>query len=385
MQVKQIYELMNTVTQEVLGETAVVNEDLSNIVDIGDSVFGANQVDNYVKTLINHIGKVVFVNRPYSGNIVSVMMDGWEFGSILEKVTIELPEATVNESWQLVDGTSYDPNIFTAPKNVAAKFFNKRVTFEIPISITEKQVKESFFSADQLNGFISMIYNAIDKSMTIKLEKLVMELITNFIGETLYNEFPSGTYTGTSSVKAVNLLHLYNTQTGESLTANKCLGDPAFIRFAAYTMGVISERLTKISTLFNIGGTDKFTPKDYLRVVMLSDFAQAANVYLQSDTFHNEFTALPTAETVPYWQGSGTGYAFNDITKIDVKTASGNTVEATGILGVMFDKDALAVTNPDRRTTSLYNPKAEFFNNWFKYDAQYLEDTNENFVVFYVA
>lgn len=385
MQVKQIYELMNNVTSEVLGESAIISEDLSNIVDIGEAVFGQNMVDNYVKSLVNHIGKVVFVNRPYSGNVVSVMMDGWEFGSVLEKVSVELPEATENESWQLVDGTSYDPNIFTAPKNVTAKFYNKRVTFEIPISITEKQVKESFSNREQLNGFISMIYNAIDKSMTVKIDALVMRLVNNFIGETFHAEFPTGTYSGVTSVKAINLLQLYNVQNAASLTPAKALGTPEFIRYAAYIIKLTSDRITKLSTLYNIGGTDKFTPKDFQRLILLSDFATAADVFLQSDVFHNELTALPNAETVPYFQGSGTSYAFSDISKVDITTASGDSVTASGVLGVLFDKDALAVTNPDRRTTTAYNPKAEFFNNWFKYDAQYLEDTNENFVVFYVA
>lgn len=67
MTVKQIYELMNTVTSEVLGKTDLVAEDLSNVVDVGTELFNATAVDNYVKTLVNHIGKVIFVNRPYSG------------------------------------------------------------------------------------------------------------------------------------------------------------------------------------------------------------------------------------------------------------------------------------------------------------------------------
>ena len=124
---------------------------------------------------------------------------------------------------------------------------------------------------------------------------------------------------------------------------------------------------------------------DYLHVGLLSDFAKAADAYLQSDTYHNEFTKLPNAETVPYWQASGTSYDFDSVSKIDVKTASNNTVSQTGILGVMFDRDALGVTNLDRRVTTNYNPKAEFYSNWYKFDAGYFNDLSENFVVFFVA
>ena len=384
MEIKQIYQLMNTVTGEILGGSVVVNEDLSNIVDIGTAIFNASAVDNYVKSLVNHIGRVIFVNRPYSGNVPSVLMDGWEYGSVLEKISAELPAATENESWELTNGTSYDPNVFYKP-TVSAKFFNKRVTFEIPMSFTERQVKESFSNAEQLNGFLSMLYNAVDRSMTVKIDALVMRTINNMIGETLVADFSSGEYASGSGVKAVNLLYLYNQRYGTSLTPKNAITEPEFIRFASYEMGVYMSRMSKISNLFNIGGKDRFTPSDMLHVVMLADFKKAANVFLQSDVFHDSFTELPNADVVPYWQGSGTGYDFNDISALNIKTASGSNVTVSGILGVMFDRDALGVTNLDRRVTTNYNPKAEFYNNWYKFDAGYFNDTNENFVVFFVA
>ena len=383
MTVAQIYDIINPITKEILGETAVVNEDLSNIVDIGKEIFDATDVDNYVKSLVNHIGRVIFVNRPYSGGAPSVLMDGWEYGSVLEKISAELPEATENESWELTDGASYDPNIFYKPK-VSAKFFNKRVTFEIPMSFTERQVEESFSNASQLNGFLSMLYNAVNKSMTIKIDSLIMRTINNMIAETLHNFNNSGDYTGTG-VRAVNLLKLYNDDKGTDLTAEKSVKDPDFIRFASYIMGLYMERLSKISSLFNIGGKDRFTPRDSLHVILLSDFAKASDSFSMSSTFHNEFVALPKGEIVPYWQGSGADYSFSSVSSINVKTASGDTVNASGILAVMFDRDALGVTNLDRRVTTNYNPKAEFFSNWYKFDAGYFNDMNENFVLFYVA
>ena len=384
MEVKQIYEIVNGATQEILGESVLLKEDLSNIVDIGTEVFNASSVDNYVKTLVNHIGRVVFVNRKYSGRAPSVLMDSWEYGSVLQKITMELPEATENESWELVDQSSYDPNVFTKPK-VSSKFFNKRTTFEIPMSITEMQVKESFSSAEQLNGFVSMIYNAIDKSMTVKTDALIMRTINNMIAETVYSEYGAANINSKSTVKAVNLLYLYNQEYSKSLTAAKALKDPDFIRYAAYIIGMTASRLGTISTLFNIGGKDRFTPSDLLHIVMLADFKKSADVFLQSSTFNEEYTKLPNSEVVPYWQGSGTGYDFTDTGKVYVKTASGHDETVTGVLCVMFDRDALGVTNFNRRVTTNYNPKAEFYNNWYKADAGYFNDFNENFVVFFVA
>ena len=384
MKVAQIYDIVNTITKEVLGETAVVNEDLSNIVDVGTQVFDANATDAYVRKLLNQVGKIVFVNRAYSGVVPSVLMDGWEYGSVVEKVRGELPEATENESWELTNGTSYDPNVFYQP-TVTVKFYNSKTTFEVPVSITEKQVKQSFQNAEQLNSFISMIYNEVDKSMTIKIDELVMRTIDNFIAETVHAEYGSEGISTKSTTKAVNLLKLYNDKFNTELTADKALTTPEFIRFASLVMGTYKNRLARISRLFNIEKKARFTPADKLHVILLNDFVMAADTYLQSDTYHNEFVKLPEASVVPYWQASGQNYDFADISKIDVKNSNGDTVQVTGILGVMFDHEALGVCNIDRRVTTNYNPKAEFFSNWYKFDAGYFNAFDENFIVFFVA
>lgn len=387
MEVKQIYTLINSVSNEVLGKTDLVQENLTGIIDMGDAVFNANAMDKYVKSLVNHVGKVVFVNRPYSGKIPSVLMDAWEFGSVLQKVSSSIPNATENDTWDLTDGEVYSQDTFYKP-TVQAKFFNSKVTFEVPVSITERQVKQSFSSPEQLNGFISMIYSAVDKSMTVKTDALIMRTINNMIAETLHADaetFVDGDYSVGSTVRSVNLLHQYNEAFTKTLEADEAITDPDFIRYASYIMGLYTDRLASISTLFNVGGTEKFTPKDMLHVVLLSDFAKAAKTYLYSDTYNNEQVLLPTAETVPCWQGTGKTYDFESVSTINVKTSSGKDVEVSGVLGVMFDRDALGVTNLDRRVTTNYNAKAEFFNNYYKFDAGYFNDTNENFVVFFIA
>ena len=390
MEMNQVATFTNTVVQEVLGDTAVVQEDLTNVVDIGKEIFNAEAFDAYVKTLINHIGKVVFVNRPYSGSAPSVLMDGWEYGSILEKISSEMPVATENPSWELTDGKSYDPNIFKQPK-ASAKFFNKRTTFEIDRSITERQVKQSFSSGQQLNAFISMLQNETEKSLTVRMDSLIMRTINNMIVETVKADYSDpSTLTGASGVKAVNLLYLYNQRFTKTLTADQAITDPEFIRYAAFQIGLYSDRMTRMSTLFNIGKKQRFTPYDLQHTIYLSEFIRAADVYLQSDTFHDIYTKMKAGETVPYWQGSGTDYNFTSTSKIIAVPSSnedsGKTpITVSGVLAVIFDRDALGVSNLDRRVTTQYNAKAEFTNYFYKHDAGYFNDLNENFVVFFVA
>ena len=389
MEVKQLYEIMHGVTNEMLGDSVVVAEDLSNIVELGQQFESVVGLDNYVRKLPDHVGRVLFVSRKYGGRVPSVVYDGWEYGSILEKLAARIPEAVENEDWTLNDGQSYDPNVFHAP-DVYGEFWNKRTTFEIDMSITEVQVKSSFSSVTQLNSFLSMIQMSIENSLTIKLDALIMRTINNMIGETMYAEVPSGTYTGRSGVKAVNLLYLYNVAmygetTGSYITADAAMHTPEFIRFASMTMGNYVDRIKVASTLFNIGGEMRFTPEDLLHVVMLSEFKNAAAVYLQSDTYHDEYTRLPEAESVAFWQGSGTDFAFDSTSEVKIKTASGHDVDVSGVVGVMFDRDALGVCNQERKVNTHYNEKASFWNYFYKQFAGYFNDTNENFIVFYVA
>lgn len=195
MTVNQVANIVNAVQQQIVGEAAITTVDLEGLIDMGKQALDATTYDNYVKTLVDHIGKVVFVNRAYQGSAPSVLMDGWEYGAILEKIASEMPEATENKSWELTDGRSYDPNVFHKPK-AETKFFSSRVTFEIENSITERQVKSAFSSAAQMMGFINMIFNEVDKSFTVKLDGLIMQTINNMTAETLHDAMPTDDYTG---------------------------------------------------------------------------------------------------------------------------------------------------------------------------------------------
>lgn len=386
MQVKQIYQLVNDATAEAVGsEATLLEEDLSNIVDVGTSVANANAYDNYVKALVNRIGRTIFVTRKYKGTIPNVIFDGWEYGSIMQKIAGGLPEAQENETWELTDGTSYDPNVFKKP-NVIVKFFNKRWTFEVQLSVTEEQIKESFLSKEQLNNFLDMLYNDVDKSIEVKVDSLVMRTLNGAIAETVSDSYGANDFGGGTHVKARNLLYEYNTANSTSLTKKQALETPAFIRFASAEIMKVAERMKKMSTLFNVGEQPRFTPRDSLRIVLHSDFEADAKAYLYSGTFHEEYVKLPEADTVPYWQGTGNDYDFDITSAIDVDLPTDNSkhVEVDGIIGLLFDRDALGVVNYKRYTTSQYNAKAEFWNLWHKLFAGQFIDLNENIVVFFM-
>lgn len=384
MKVEQVQEIVNQMTSEILGQEAAAQLDLTDVVSVGKTLQNAATVDNYIRKLTDHIGKVVFVDRPYSGRAPSIQMDSWEFGSILEKIDAGIPDAQENPSWNLRDGQSYSQDKFTAPKDVQVQFFNDMTSFEVPMSIAERQTYSAWSSLQQLNAFFNMIEDSIQKSMTVKIDGLSMATINNYIGYVYNNK-------ATKPLQAINLLEGYLKTPGatEGLTTANCLYDLKFLKYAAYQIKLYATRMGNLSTLFNASGRPRFTPTDRMKIIMLSDFAEAADVYLQSDTFHNNFVTLPTADKISYWQSSGTGYTFNDVTSINVKvengSGSGPAVNMSGILAVLFDRDALGINNYNRRTKSFVNQHAEFINYWYKADARYFNDFKENFVLFYVA
>lgn len=391
MEHKQVADFVNTAAKEALGLENLVDENLSNCVDAGKTLtdmFNANSnlVDPFTKNLINRIGNTILVNRPYEGRAPSLIVDRARYGSITMKIMTEPPEAVDNAAWQLVDGRSYDDKIFRQPV-VDSKFFNQRETFRVDRSIAIKQMEESFLGPDMLNAFVSSLDTATKTAITIREDELAMRTVNNMIAETIYSEYPTAAYAASSGVRAINLLKLYNDANGTTLTPAAAVQDPAFIRFASYKMRTVADRLAVASTLYNIGGKIRYTPKDRLKAILHADFRAAAEVYLYngSGQFKDEFLRLPEADTTPYWQGSGTSYAFADTSKIDVTSTGNHAVEVGGILGVMFDRDALGLSNLEQHVETELVKSARFINYFHFWDCGHWTDANENFVVFFVA
>ena len=384
MKVKQIATILNTVINpEQIGETAVVNEDLSNIVDVGKALtaagtFGEN-FDNFTKALIDQVGKVVFVDRVYTAQGPNLLRDSWEYGSVLQKVRCDLPDADDNKTWSLADlanGSTVDPFVITKP-TVKAKYFNSKTTFEVPITLAEEQVKEAFKSPSDMNRFMSMIENRVLMKRALCTEAMSKRTLNNLIAQKIH-----------AKSNVVNLLKDYNTAYTKTLTAATCLSDPDFLKYCAKTIMMYKKYIAEASMLYNNDGYVTFTPEDRLEFTVLSEFSKDLQVYMYADTYNKEFVQLDGYSEVAYWQGSGTNNAFNEISKIDVKalTADGTefTVSQTGVVAVMYDRDAAAICNENARVTSIYNPKAEYWNYFYKYDCAYMNDTAENCIVFII-
>ena len=392
MQVTQIRTLLNTVATEVLGRVKqgdgqevdqdIVKEDLSGLTQLRTEVFTATAYDNYVRKLVDHIGKMVFVDRVYKGRAPKVVIDGWDYGSVVEKIDVDMPETAESDKWQLQDGQNYSQDTFHRP-NVTVSFFNGSTAYKVELSITDDQVKESFDSPEQMNRFLSTIYIKMDNKMTFNIDELIMRTINNMTVETIYNEYKGGDLGGASHIRAVNLLKLYNDTFTKTLTVSKALYDADFLKFASMQIGMYINDMESMSTLFNIDRKARFTPKEYLHVVMLGEFTKATGSYLQADTFNKELVALPQYEEVAYWQTLGSDRAKRGALK--VKNSAGHEVDLTGkLLCVLFDRDALGVRQPEFNTPVHQNEINHFWNVSHQAKVSFFNDTSENFACFFI-
>ena len=387
MEMIQIASLVNEIAKNVTGENAtLLTEDLSNVVAVGSEIETAIGYDNFTKQLVDRIGRVIFVERGIEVDDLGIMKDNWEYGSILEKIAVEPVDAEDNPAWNLQNGDVVEQDKVTIP-HLVVKFYNDDGTFEIPFTITDEQMRSAFTTPTQLGSFVGMIEQNVRNSVELRVKQYQRRAINNLIGLTIKDEaMDTGAATKTT-VKVVNLLKLFkdNIDSSTTLTATNCIYDKDFIRFAVSEMDKYVGRLREATSLFNIGGKLRWTPRNRLKFILLDEFSSKANVYLQSDTFHNEFTRLPESGKIAFWQGTGDDFSFENTSKIDITTTNGDSIDVSGILGVMFDTDALGVNRYYEKTTAHRNEHGEFTNFWAKARMRLFNDTNENFVVFMVA
>ena len=376
MLITQTKEILTTIANEMLGEeNTIVTENLENLQDIGNELITQQNVDTYVKKLVDKIGKVVFKNRLLNSTAPSLLADSWEYGAILQKVRMKLIPAEENSAVNLVDGHSYDQNVFHQP-TVSATFYSKEITFEVPISYTREQLNSSFNSVSELNGFYNLLETTVQNSLTVKTDALIMRTINYRIGKT---------YTKGRESQKINLLAGYNAASGQKLTTANCFHDENFLKYAIAEIKNYQDRLKLPSSLFNDKKEEAFTPAQSQKLVLLSDFKNTVDTHLIPVVQNSENLTL-SCETVPYWQGSGANFSFTDISKIDVTldTAS-ETAQVSGIVGILFDDEALKVGNLSQYVTTNYNAKGDFYTNYYKEQSGFFVDLAENFLIFYVG
>lgn len=374
--VLQVYELLNEVANQSMGEKAVSVVDGGSFTALGDEVLSsATNKENFMNALVDRIGRTIFSVRNYRAIDTSIVKHPFEYGCILQKIYVELPDAKPNNAWE-IGKEDYKPEFAPVIKaNVKQKLFNKINTWEIDCTIPDYMLRTAFTSAEKMGAFISAIFVAMDNRMEQALENSIDITRSAFIARKINGAKPCG---------AINLLHEYNTLTNAGLTVDSCLRNTDFLKWCASELTKWAKRMARMSVVFNEEGYQRHTPYENLVVNVLQDFASATTAFLQADTYHKEMVSLPKYSEVPYWQGSGESFAFEDTSKIDIKLSDAVTVTKSGIIAVMYDEQAIGVTMNERRSTSERNNKDEYTDYFNKADIGYFNDMSENGIVFFI-
>ena len=387
MKVKQISSMLNTVFGEILGDTGLIAEDMSNLVSAGQIITSSTQFgdnfENYAGKIVDKVGRTVFADRVYRAKDLGIWRDSWEYGSVLEKIRVDVGDYEDNCEWDLTKpgttGLDYNENLQAhieelfkfVPANAQAKYFNLKTTFKTVISITRKQLKSAFNGASEMARFIGMIENRIMSKMEIAKDQLQRRTLVNLIGTKIH----AGT--------VVYLKDEFEAAGGAVIPSfNAALKDHEFLKFAAKKITMDREFMTEPSKIYNEGNFYTHTPIEDSRLVVLADLDAGLKFNLYGDTYNEEFVKLDNYKTVPFWQGSGTTMSLADRSKINIKTAGGDVVEAGGILGILFDRDAAMVCNEDPDVRSQYNADGNFTNYFYTYDCSYFNDFDENAIVY---
>lgn len=376
MKVTQIYEMLNSIYEEVTGETGVVKEDLSNLIDVGKTMLSNDYRETYANSLINRIGRMVFVDRPYKGFAPDVLRESWEWGSIMSKSRTKDFTAKKNVAWDLTPGQSVDQFIYNPP-TVSTTLYNEMTPWQIDCSFVRDQVEQSFTSVGEYDRFIGMLETQIRNSAVQYLDNLKMRVINGMIGRRIVK-----------NIAVVDVLTGYNTAYSKSLTPGAAATDKDFLRYFAYQIMLYSDYLKPKDASYSelADGYTTFTPTEYLHTVILSQFAKGLDVFLQSDTYHDKFTDISKYDSIPFWQGHDAANHLSVSSNINVVlpglSAGSNTVDRNYVIGCMFDRDACGIINEREDIETTYNKPGKYWNNFYQFETRLFGDPGENCVVF---
>lgn len=392
MKMSQIATILDDVFKEITGDAAI-QEDLANIVEIGRRIITSTQwgdsFDKYIGAIIDKVGYVIVWDRVYQGDDLGLLREGWEYGSIMEKIRIDVGDYQENPVWQLTDSPAPDFSTlfdFDSAPTVTAKYFNFKTTFNLEICIAREQAESAFKSASDMQKFFAGIENRLRTKMEIGKEGLAYRAEVNYIAEKIKDYGTNG------GCGVVNLLQAYHDDGGDPTltTAADAWYNIEFLRYCVRKIRIDRAMLRKATRLYNIEGYTSFTPPDRLKVYALADFAAAIESILMSQTYHDEFVTLPGYREVPFWQATGTGAALTDRSGINVIPASENgqspqtPVVEDGIVFVMQDADAVMICNEVNPVDSLYNPKGRFYKYFYHADCSYYNDLAENGIIYLI-
>ena len=371
MELNQIATLLNdTIVPNVLGEGTTIHEDLSNLADLGTAIenVSADMLKDITRGFVANVVRTYFDDRIYNKTIKGMFRDFTEFSGIIQRIKAGLSQVTDDVSQNLVNGVSYDPNVYVGfdHKNM---IYTEDCGFELDWSVPNNMWKSAFKSIEDLNKLISYIYNRAENTMNVYIYSAEKACLRALIAK--------------KATDRVKLVSLYNSTYGTSLTADTAMTDATFLKWVAGVIVNLKRAVTDVGTKYNDGSVETFTPAEDVSVTMLAMFATALEMNMTSGVYHKELVDIGNYDTVNFWQNSGDSILPDIATvgEIDTELSDGTNVKAENIIAVIRDNFSAFITAHPEVVTAQYNAKGDFTNYFRRIKSMYAVATNQNAIV----
>lgn len=383
MQVNQVYSIVNSLAAQLFGSAAVAVTDTRGLRSLGDQVGSVAGYDKFLSLLVDRIGKTIVRTLDSEVEFPGLIRDDMEYGAMLQKITVNLPDAINNDAWD-ISAPGFSPTNFDIHLPVATvTYFAGIATWKVQQTIPhEPMLNSAFDSAEGMGAFITGIIEAMSKAIIEQINAVSKAAIATFAVEKADR----------TSATVIDLLTPYNTTHGTALTASDAVKDKDFLRWANQQIMLAMSYMDTPSVLYNEGDNSgnpvlRRTMRDNMHVWLHSAYVSGVKTYLQSDTFHKDLVALPLYKEVKMWQGSGTTPipSLASTSTIHAKAKNGDDVELTYVIGMIVDRQAIAIGRYQQQTAAQDNPIDGYTNYATKCNIGHFVDLSENGIIFTLA
>ena len=377
----QAYQLLNEIHEQATGQKSIAPVNTHEFVSMAQATL-ASGYENTLNAIDMVLARTLVAVRPYNRKFKGLENTAERWGAVIRKINFGDRGAEADEAYNTVDGQSVDPFKVRKPDVLVTRYLGSAVYSQhytrFKYSLATAFENESSFMAF-INGMLTHMSNEWEQW----LENMTRGTLTNLMGAIIDEN---------DSNRVIHLLTEYNAKTGLSLTAQD-IYKPANVKpFFQWLYGRVAELtnlMTERSEMFHTEITGhaimRHTPLQYQRVYLLSGIMAGIKATVKADTYNADFLQLAETESVSYWQSIESPDAIN-VTPVTLDSSgvaqTGNAVSQTGVMGVIFDRDACGYNVAlNEIEPAIYNPSGSYWNVFHKARYQYQNDMTENAVV----
>lgn len=386
----QIYTIVNEVAQQAMGSKTMAVVNNAGLVALGNTVLGSNETkNNFINALTDRIGRTIVSFRAYHSHFPDFERDAIEWGNILQKLKVAMPDAESDDSFNLQDGKSVDQYKINKPK-VNQLLFTNEAPWQTHITVHLDELEKAFVDSSAMGAFISGMFGEVQNRIELAMENLSIDCVNNYMAEMIKRKTQRPS-------RVINLVTDYNNEMGyesnNGLTAETALYDMGFLSYVVKRINTISSTMEYMTagmyndTAYAGGDTQngiysRHTPKSEQRMLLYIDLVNSLKTGLTSKAFNMQEVAIDIPfQTVPFWQSLKTPDGIN------IQPASGGSaISQAKVMGILFDREAMGTfKNKYTSLTSPINAAGKYYNVFYHMITMYYNDLTENAVVFLLA